>query len=125
MKSETVFEPSVEEHVHDNRDYDRSMTDVLFCFGWSKSMSTITGIMTYIKEVAFVCFCYVEEHVHDNRDYDENGIFIYTHSPYKVEEHVHDNRDYDSLLACASVSITSKSMSTITGIMTNIINLIK
>ena len=36
----------VEEHVHDNRDYDDYLELFQINSLWSKSMSTITGIMT-------------------------------------------------------------------------------
>ena len=64
---------TVEEHVHDNRDY-----DPFLC---------IQQPLTWLR---------VEEHVHDNRDYDSK-TFRSSQLILLVEEHVHDNRDYDGL----------------------------
>ena len=62
---------------------------------------------------------YVEEHVHDNKDYDCHKRII-SLSCFRVEEHVHDNKDYDkgARVHRKLEGVTSKSMSTITRIMT-------
>ena len=62
----------------------------------------------------------VEEHVHDNKDYDSSSNFNLKESKWIVEEHVHDNKDYDinSHLPSDFIHPLSKSMSTITRIMT-------
>ena len=66
----SVALPPVEEHVHDNKDYD-----------------LLPGILTGFSLI-------VEEHVHDNKDYDPTEIKAITgFATIPVEEHVHDNKD--------------------------------
>ena len=70
----------VEEHVHDNRDYDLLYVEAEVLNPLSKSMSTITGIMTFSGRRLQLSFP-VEEHVHDNRDYDLSGRLVFVDEP--------------------------------------------
>ena len=85
----------VEEHVHDNKDYDISTIAIPPYALMSKSMSTITRIMTSFLFCSNTYVFHVEEHVHDNKDYDSISNPILSGALLTVEEHVHDNKDYD------------------------------